>query len=223
MTGKKNPPPSSQSGTTKTAEPFVPATRSLAKLDEASQSCRGCELYKNATQAVFGRGQKHAPIILLGEQPGDREDHEGAPFVGPAGLLLDKALAEAGLSRKSIYLTNAVKHFKWKPQGKKRIHQRPNASEINACRPWLRAELELIRPRILVCMGATAAQSAFSKIIKIGEMRSRFLPTPYCQLTLVTVHPSSILREIDPVARAAAFERFVADLRMARERLDARD
>ncbi len=210
-------PPSEGSGEGG-ASPFVPPTKSLRTLANAAQKCRGCELYKNATQAVFGAGPKGARVILVGEQPGDQEDQQGAPFVGPAGALLDKALQESGISRSQVYLTNAVKHFKWEPRGKRRIHKKPRASEIKACRPWLDAELRAMAPEIIVCMGATAAQSLLGPAFKLMQQRGT-LTTTATGRVLATIHPSAVLRAPDPDARRAAYAMLVDDLRVVAKAL----
>lgn len=192
---------------------------SIAGLRRKAAACTACPLYRNATQTVFGEGLAHAPIVLVGEQPGNDEDLAGRPFVGPAGRLLDRALRLAGLERAQLYVTNAVKHFKWSKDrggGKRRIHEKPNASEIEACRPWLEQELWLIRPRIVVCMGVTAARSVLRRAVTITASRGRLLTSPDGYRTLVTVHPSALLRIPDPADREDAERRFVADLREAR-------
>jgi uracil-DNA glycosylase len=182
-------------------------------LRESASGCTGCDLYKHATQTVFGEGAVRASIMLVGEQPGDQEDVKGRPFVGPAGGMLDKALAEAGIARRDVYVTNAVKHFKWEPQGKRRKHKKPSAAEVAACRPWLEAETALVKPRVVVCLGVTAAQSVFGKSIRLNEMRGRVWSTPLAAAIFVTVHPSSLLRHPDPAERAREYQRFVDDLR----------
>ena len=192
---------------------------SIAGLRRKAAACTACPLYRNATQTVFGEGLAHAPMVLVGEQPGNDEDLAGRPFVGPAGRLLDRALRLAGLERAQLYVTNAVKHFKWSKDrggGKRRIHEKPNASEIEACRPWLEQELWLIRPRIVVCMGVTAARSVLRRAVTITASRGRLLTSPDGYRTLVTVHPSALLRIPDPDDREDAERRFVADLREAR-------
>jgi DNA polymerase len=199
----------------RTAAPFVPKTTSLRALSEAAQGCRGCDLYKNATQAVMGEGGRTSKVMLIGEQPGDREDLEGAPFVGPAGALLDKALADAGLPRNKAYLTNAVKHFKWEPRGKRRIHKKPRISEIRACRPWLDAELKAVRPVVLVCLGATAAQAVMGPAFKLMQERGRVHTSPAGQRVVATIHPSAVLRAPDSEGRRAAYAMLVADLETA--------
>lgn len=198
-----------------TAAPYVPASRSLRTLRAAAHDCRGCDLYRAATQVVFGRGRASARVVLVGEQPGDQEDRTGEPFVGPAGSLLDKALHEAGLTSDVIYLTNAVKHFKWEPRGKRRIHKKPRASEVAACRPWLEAELAAIRPVLLVCLGATAAHSVFGSSFELMRQRGRILATDLGPPAMATIHPSAVLRAADATSRRAAFASLVADLRAA--------
>jgi uracil-DNA glycosylase family protein len=194
------------------AAEFLPSTRSLKALGEAAEGCRGCDLYKDATQTVFGRGRKSAELMLVGEQPGDKEDLEGGPFVGPAGRLLDRALEEAGIDRSAAYVTNAVKHFKWKPRGKRRLHQTPRAGEIEACKPWLAAEVEAVRPRALLAMGATAARSLFGTKVKVTADRGRPLESPLAPVAAVTIHPSAILRLREHDEREAEMAAFVADL-----------
>jgi DNA polymerase len=194
------------------AAEFLPKTRSLKALEQAAEGCRGCSLYKDATQTVFGRGRKSAELMLVGEQPGDKEDLEGEPFVGPAGRLLDRALEEAGIERSDAYVTNAVKHFKWTPRGKRRLHQAPRAGEIEACKPWLAAEVEAVRPRALLAMGATAARSLFGTKVKVTVDRGRPLESPLAPIAAVTIHPSAILRLRDHDEREAEMAAFVADL-----------
>lgn len=204
------------------AQPFVPNTRSLATLRDAASHCQGCPLYKLGTQTVFGAGTKRARLMLIGEQPGNEEDLAGEPFVGPAGRLLDRALSAAGIARADVYLSNAVKHFKWTPKGKRRLHQRPNASEIEACKPWLEAELALIKPDVLVCLGATAAQALLGRSFKVTQHRGELIDSALAKHALATVHPSSILRSRSSDERAQAFEAFVADLKVAASLLEAR-
>lgn len=194
------------------AAEFVPPSRSLKTLGEAAEGCRGCELYKDATQVVFGRGRKSAELMLVGEQPGDKEDREGEPFVGPAGRLLDRALEEAGIDRSEAYVTNAVKHFKWKPKGNRRLHQTPRAGEIEACKPWLQAEVEAVKPQAVLAMGATAARSLFGPKVKVTKDRGRPLESPLAPVAAVTIHPSAILRLRDHDEREAELAGFVADL-----------
>jgi uracil-DNA glycosylase len=197
----------------RSAAPFIPARLTVPALQEAASSCTGCDLYKQATQTVFGEGAGHAEIILVGEQPGDQEDRAGHPFVGPAGKILDKALAEAGIARHDVYVTNAVKHFKWEPQGKRRKHKKPSAAEIAACRPWLEAEVKVLGPRVIVCLGVTAAQSVFGELVRLNEIRGKSWSTAMGSNVFVTVHPSAILRHPESAQRAEEYRRFVQDLR----------
>jgi len=187
--------------------------RSLETARKDAQGCERCDLFKSATQTVFGEGPANARIMFVGEQPGDLEDREGQPFVGPAGRLLRQALTRASIQVEQVYLTNAVKHFKWKPRGKRRIHERPNHEEVMACRLWLDLELQTVRPRILIALGATAARALLGPSVKVMRDRGRQLPSPLADIVAVTVHPSSILRAGDSEARAAALERFMVDLR----------
>jgi uracil-DNA glycosylase len=196
-----------------TAAPLIPARATLPALRRAAAGCRACDLWKRGTQTVFGEGATHAAVMLVGEQPGDREDLEGRPFVGPAGRLLDVCLERAGIDRSAAYVTNVVKHFKWEPRGKKRIHQKPNATEIAACRPWLDAELAVVRPTVLVCLGATAAQALLGRSFRVTQHRGEFVPSSLAPYVTATVHPSSILRAPDDETRQAETERFVADLK----------
>src|SRR5438067_8601082 len=188
---------------------------SLKMLREEAAHCRACPLWKNATQTVFGEGPQHAPLLLVGEQPGDKEDIAGKPFVGPAGLILDRALQEAGIDRKKAYVTNAVKHFKFVPRGKIRLHQKPTTPEIKACRQWYERELASIKPALGIAMGATAAQSVFGKITPINRNRGRLIALDEGTRALVTVHPSYLLRLPDEDAKAREYERFVDDLKLA--------
>jgi uracil-DNA glycosylase len=196
-------------------EEFLPEQRDLFSLTQAAQSCRGCSLYLRATQTVFGEGKVTARVVVVGEQPGDAEDLEGRPFVGPAGRVLDKALAEAGLDRASIYLTNAVKHFSFEERGKRRIHKKPRQSEVRACRPWLEGELEAIRPDVLVLLGATAAQAVFGPTFRVSQERGKPIRSDLAPIVIATVHPSSILRAPDDAAREQAFQGLVSDLEVA--------
>jgi uracil-DNA glycosylase family protein len=200
----------------------VPETSSLKTLANAARDCTACHLYRRATQTVFGQGRKDATFMLLGEQPGDQEDLVGKPFVGPAGKLLDRALADAGINRDEIYVTNTVKHFKWEPRGKRRIHQKPNSREIAACRPWLEAELRLVKPALLICLGATAAQSIFGSTFRVTRERGKVLESELTPRVLATVHPSSLLRQPDEESREREYGLFVADLRAARNLGSAR-
>jgi uracil-DNA glycosylase family protein len=201
-----------------TAEEFLPERRTMASLKEAAADCRGCSLYRNATQTVFGEGPRSAEVIMVGEQPGDREDIAGKPFVGPAGRLLSEALEEAGIDRRAVYVTNAVKHFKFERRGKRRIHKRPSAEEIRACRPWLDAEVGAVKPRAVVALGATAAQGLFGRSFRVTKERGRPVDSDLAEVAMATVHPSSILRAPDDESRREERGAFVADLRaLARE------
>jgi DNA polymerase len=192
-----------------------PDTTSWSAVREAAKDCQACHLYKRVTQTVFGEGPKDAPMMLVGEQPGDYEDVVGKPFVGPAGKIMDRALKEAGIDRSRVYVTNAVKHFKWEPRGKRRIHQKPNSREIAACRPWLEAELRLVKPKLLVCLGATAAQAIFGPSFRVTRERGQVLSSKFAPSVLATVHPSSLLRQPDEESRQREYKRFVSDLRAA--------
>ena len=196
------------------AENLVPARPSLPKLREAAAGCRACPLWENAKQTVFGAGGRNAVAMFVGEQPGDREDREGAPFVGPAGRVLDEALELAGIDRGAAYVTNAVKHFKWEPRGKRRIHAKPSWSELAACRPWLDAELAVVRPRVLVCLGATAAQSLLGREFRVTKQRGEWLDSDLAEHVMATVHPSAILRQRGDESRHTTMEAFVRDLRL---------
>jgi DNA polymerase len=203
----------------RSAAPFVPKSTSIRTLTAAARACRGCDLYKNATQVVFGAGPKSARVVFVGEQPGDQEDRQGEPFVGPAGALLDKALADAGIPRDEVYVTNAVKHFKWEPRGKRRIHKKPRVSEVKACRPWLEAELRAIRPHVVVCLGATAAQSVLGSQFKLMAQRGEVLSAAIAERVVATIHPSAVLRAPDSEGRRAAYAMLVADLRVVAKAL----
>jgi len=198
---------------TGTAAPLVPSRPTIKKLQEAARDCRACPLWKTGTQTVFGEGSRNAKVIFVGEQPGNDEDLAGKPFVGPAGKLLDKALVEAGIDRSEVYVTNAVKHFKWEPKGKRRLHKKPSGREIAACRPWLDAELEVLKPKILVCLGATAAQALLGKDFRVSQRRGEFVESELAEHVTATVHPSSILRAPDDKTRHAEMERFIGDLK----------
>jgi uracil-DNA glycosylase len=189
------------------------AQAAFEKARDEACGCRACYLWEPATQTVFGEGRVPAPVMLVGEQPGDKEDLAGKPFVGPAGMKLDQALTEAGISRKTVYVTNAVKHFKYVPRGRIRLHQKPVAVEIKACRPWLERELDFVRPKVAVAMGATAAQSLFGKAMTINKNRGRLFGLGSAQ-ALITIHPSYLLRILEPLDAAAEYERFVCDLRL---------
>jgi DNA polymerase len=201
--------------TGKSAAPWIPEGGGLQALREAARSCRSCDLYARATQTVFGEGPATAELVLVGEQPGDREDLEGHPFVGPAGQLLDQALAAAGIDRSRAYVTNVVKHFKWeRGSGKRRIHSKPNETEIRACRPWLEAELDRLRPRVVVCLGATAAQALLGRSFRIGVSRGQWISSPLAPHVLATAHPSAVLRARSDAEREAALAALIDDLRI---------
>jgi len=203
------------------AAEWVPATKDMKKLRAAAPACRGCPLYEHATQVVFGEGPPDARVVMVGEQPGDEEDQKGHPFVGPSGRLLSKAMHEAGLDREKIYVTNAVKHFKFVERGKRRIHAKPNVLEISACRPWLEAELTSIKPELVVCLGATAAQSLMGPSFRITKERGNFFPHHWAKQLVATVHPSAILRA--PEKYEEEYELFVRDLRVIAGRVKELD
>jgi DNA polymerase len=196
------------------AADLVPSRPSLPKLREAAAGCRACPLWEDATQTVFGAGNRSSIAMFVGEQPGDREDREGAPFVGPAGRVLDEALAQVGIDRQAVYVTNAVKHFKWEPRGKRRIHAKPSWSELTACRPWLEAELAVVRPNVLVCLGATAAQSLLGRQFRVTKQRGEWLDSDLADHVTATIHPSAILRQRDDESRQEEMARFVEDLKL---------
>jgi uracil-DNA glycosylase len=205
-----------------TAAPLVPPRPSLPKLRQAAASCTACELYRLGTQTVFGEGPRDARVMLVGEQPGDREDLEGSPFVGPAGQLLDRSLEEAQLARDDVYLTNVVKHFRWEGRGKRRIHRKPSMTHITACRPWLDAELAVVKPEVVVCLGATAAQAIVGKGFKVTERRGEVIDVEGIDaLVTATVHPSSILRSPDDATRRSEMKAFIRDLANARRAMGA--
>jgi DNA polymerase len=203
------------------AADFLPPTLDLESLRQASAGCRGCGLWELGTQTVFGEGAQHAEVMFVGEQPGDQEDRQGRPFVGPAGRVLDDALVEAGIDRDKTYVTNAVKHFKWQARGKRRIHQKPNWAEMSACRPWLEAELEAVRPRVLVLLGATAAQTMLGRQFRVTQFRGRLIESELAEHVTATVHPSSILRG-EPEEREANFAALVDDLRVVAKLIEVR-
>jgi uracil-DNA glycosylase family protein len=203
------------------AEDFLPRSRSLESLREAAKSCKGCDLYLNATQTVFGDGPSRASVILVGEQPGDIEDQKGEPFVGPAGRMLDRALEDARISRDEVYVTNAVKHFKWIWRGKRRLHQKPSVRQVVACRPWLEVEIRAVQPQILVCMGATAAQSVVGKPVAIMKERGKFIDSVLGKLTFVTIHPSAILRQRDSDEREQEYRRFASEMKLVKRKLQS--
>ena len=202
-----------------TATDALPERRTLRMLKTAARTCRACDLWRDATQTVFGEGSASADVMLVGEQPGNEEDLSGHPFVGPAGRLLDEALEQAGIDRSRTYVTNVVKHFKWEPRGKRRIHAKPKAGEIGACRPWLDAEIAAVRPRVIVCLGATAAKALLGASFKVSVDRGRFMESSFAALVTATVHPSSILREPDSAARREAMRGFVKDLKKEMRRI----
>jgi uracil-DNA glycosylase family protein len=196
------------------ASELIPDPPALPALREAAAGCRACRLWRTGTQTVFGEGLRDAEVMLIGEQPGDREDLAGRPFVGPAGNLLDRALEEVGIDRRKVYVTNVVKHFKWEPRGKRRIHKKPNAEEIGACRPWLEAEMQVLEPKVVVCLGATAAQALLGRQFRVTRDRGRFVPSDLVPHVLATIHPSAILRAPDEETRNTEMRAFVADLRV---------
>ena len=227
MAAARKPARASATPAAASATPFVPFERSLPVLTAAVQKCRGCDLYRNATQAVFGEIQTGATlskprvaIMMIGEQPGDREDVEGHPFVGPAGKLLDECLEEAGIDRRKVYVTNAVKHFKWEPRGKRRIHEKPTMREVRACRPWLDAEIETVRPKLLVCLGATAAQSLLGSAFRLTQHHGEIQSAAGLPPVVATLHPSAVLRAVTPEDRHAQRAMLVSDL-LAAARLAA--
>ena len=211
-----------RSRTPKPGEPvssLLPDRPTLPTVREVARGCKACDLYLRGTQTVFGEGPRRAMLMLIGEQPGDVEDVTGQPFVGPAGKLLDRALDQAGIDRRQVYVTNVVKHFKWEPRGKRRIHSKPNAAEIAACRPWLDTEIALVRPRAIVCLGATAAQSLLGRGFRVTTQRGSFVDSVLAPLVTATIHPSSILRAPDDESRREAMQGFVEDLRTVAGRL----
>jgi len=211
---KKSLSPATRAAHESGAQRLIDGRTSLEDLRRAARDCKACDLWKNATQTVFGEGRRTATIMLVGEQPGDQEDLTGHPFVGPAGRILDKALGAAGIDRDQVYVTNVVKHFKWSPanRGKRRIHKKPRYSEIHACRPWLDAELDAVRPTVLVCMGATAAQALLGKEFSVTRQRGELVESSLAPYVVATVHPSSILRAPDSDSRREQMRQFVADM-----------
>lgn len=201
------------------AADFLPDSRTLKALTAAARGCRGCDLYKSATQTVFGEGPKDAMVMLVGEQPGDMEDRKGRPFVGPAGRLLDKALSQAHIGREEVYITNAVKHFRWIQRGKRRLHQKPLIRQVMACKPWLDAEIALLRPKVVVCLGATAAQSLAGRTIRITQERGRFLDPDSVPAIFITIHPSSIYRLQEKEEQENEFRRFAAEMKLVERHL----
>ena len=211
-----------EKGIATSAAEFIPQTSSLRTLAAAAQQCRGCSLFANATQAVFGEGPKSASVVMVGEQPGDAEDLAGEPFIGPAGRLLDSVLEEVGIDRKQVYVTNAVKHFKWTPRGKRRMHAKPSAREVSACRPWLKAELELIKPDVLVCLGATAAQSLLGRSFRLTKSRGQPFESDWGHWTMATYHPSAVLRAKQTDQADEVMAAFTEDLRRVAKLLQRR-
>ena len=203
--------------TLETAAPLIPPRPTLNKLRTAAAGCKACHLWKLGTQTVFGEGKQSSTVMFIGEQPGNSEDLEGRPFVGPAGGLLDKALLEAGIDRVAVYMTNVVKHFKWEPRGKRRIHKKPNSMEIAACRPWLEAEIGVVKPRAIICLGSTAAQAVIGPKFKVSIQRGTFVESPLAEFVTATVHPSSILRAPTDEARRMETQRFINDLKKIRK------
>jgi len=201
------------------AEDFFPSRKSIKAFREAAADCKACDLWKRGTQTVFGEGAEHANILLVGEQPGDMEDRQGHPFVGPAGRMLDKALAEARISRDEVYITNAVKHFRWIQRGKRRLHQKPAVRQIMACKPWIESEMESIHPKLLVCLGATAAQSILGRVVPIGQARGKFFNGQRGEAVFITIHPSAIFRQREKSEREEEYRRFVADMRLVERKL----
>jgi uracil-DNA glycosylase family protein len=202
-----------------TAAALIPPSPTLSAIREIAAGCQACDLWRTGTQTVFGKGRSKAQVMFVGEQPGNDEDLAGEPFVGPAGKLLDKALEEAGIDRGLTYVTNVVKHFKWEPRGKRRIHAKPNSQEITACLPWLQAEIQLVKPNLVVCLGATAAQSLLGRAFRVTQQRGALLDVAFAKKAMATVHPSSILRAPDEEARRLETLRFIADLRIAADYL----
>ena len=232
MAKSKSPaPPRARSKVMKTAPPrpaggdgppvpeLIPPRPTITAVRDVAKGCRACHLYENATQTVFGEGPRKAEVMLVGEQPGDAEDLAGHPFVGPAGKLLDRALEDAGIDRRLVYVTNVVKHFKWEPRGKRRIHKKPNAGEIAACRPWLDTEIALVKPRAIICLGATAAQALLGRSFKVTAHRGEFIESPLAPIVLATVHPSSLLRAPDDETRRRETRLFTDDLRKVQRAL----
>lgn len=202
------------------AKTYIPPRPTINKLRDAAAECQACDLWRKGTQTVFGEGKQSSTIMFIGEQPGDKEDLSGRPFVGPAGALLDRALEEAGIDRSKVYVTNVVKHFKWEPRGKRRIHKKPNAVEIAACRPWLQAEIAVVQPAAIVCLGSTAAQAVIGPKFRVSIQRAQFVKSPLAPLVTATVHPSSILRAPNDEARHVETRRFIDDLKKIRAAIE---
>lgn len=206
-----------------TAARLIPANPTLDQLHSAAAGCKACDLWKLGTQTVFGEGSTRAHVMMVGEQPGDKEDLQGRPFVGPAGAVLDKALAAAGISRNDVYVTNIVKHFKWEPRGKRRLHKKPNITEISACRPWLEAELRVVKPQVVVLLGATAAQGILGRDFRVTQHRGEWIESEIAPHVLATVHPSSILRAADDDSRHEEMRKFIDDLKVVAQKLSQRN
>jgi len=204
-----------------TAADYIPPRPTIKKMQIASADCKGCDLWKIGTQTVFGEGKQSSTVMFVGEQPGDKEDLSGRPFVGPAGGLLDKALEEAGIDRSKVYVTNVVKHFKWEPRGKRRIHKKPNSAEINACMPWLQSEIRVVKPRAIICLGSTAAQAVIGPKFRVSVQRGQFVKSPLAEFVTATVHPSSILRAPTDEARRMETHRFIDDLKKIKAAIEA--
>ena len=204
-----------------TAADYIPPRPTIKKMQIASAECKGCDLWKIGTQTVFGEGKQSSTVMFVGEQPGDKEDLSGRPFVGPAGGLLDKALEEAGIDRSKVYVTNVVKHFKWEPRGKRRIHKKPNSAEINACMPWLQSEIRVVKPRAIICLGSTAAQAVIGPKFRVSVQRGQFVKSPLAEFVTATVHPSSILRAPTDEARRMETHRFIDDLKNIKAAIEA--
>lgn len=200
----------------------IPDKLTLPALRAAAAGCKACQLWKLGTQTVFGEGRASARVMMVGEQPGDKEDLQGRPFVGPAGAVLDKALAAAGIDRKDVYLTNIVKHFKWEPRGKRRLHKKPNALEISACRPWLEAEINVVKPEVVVLLGATAAQGMLGSQFRVTKQRGQWIESNIAPMVMATVHPSSILRAPDDDSRHEEMRKFIADLKTVANQMQKR-
>ena len=205
--------------TQQTAASLIPERPTITRLRAAAATCRACDLWKTGTQTVFGEGDPKPRVMFVGEQPGDQEDLQGRPFVGPAGRILDQALQEAGIDRKDTYITNAVKHFKWEPRGKRRIHKKPNSLEITACKPWIDAEIDVLKPDVIVCLGATAAQALLGRQFKVSIQRGTWVKSPLAPFVMATVHPSSLLRAPDEETRRREIKRFIDDLKLVHEAL----
>ncbi|HZS29551.1 MAG TPA: UdgX family uracil-DNA binding protein [Candidatus Angelobacter sp.] len=205
-----------------TAARLIPANPSLDQLRSIAAGCKACDLWKLGTQTVFGEGSARAHVMMVGEQPGDKEDLQGKPFVGPAGAVLDKALAAAGINRNDVYVTNIVKHFKWEPRGKRRLHKKPNITEISACRPWLEAEIRVVKPRVVVLLGATAAQGILGRDFRVTQHRGEWIKSEIAPNVLATVHPSSILRATDDDSRHEEMRKFIDDLKVVAQKLSQR-